>query len=142
MALSAYADASVLVALFVPDAFHERAWRFVRDARPIVLISDFAAAELASALARRVRTGEFSVVQVREAFDAFDGWARFRGPRLETTTSDVETAERFLRRLESNLRTPDALNLAIAQRYSAAIATFDTRMAEAAAALGLEVAPI
>jgi predicted nucleic acid-binding protein len=44
-----------------------------------------------------------------------------------------------LRRLDLTLRTPDALNIAIAQRAGAAMATFDARMAEAAQALGLDV---
>ena len=141
MALNAYADASVLVALFTPDAFYERAHRFMQDHQPIILVSDFAAAEFASALAKRVRTREISAAQAREAFVAFDAWAQFRGSRLETATSDVALAERILRRLELSLRTPDALNIAIAQRHGAALATFDIRMADAATALGVLLAP-
>jgi uncharacterized protein len=141
LALSAYADASPLVALFTPDAFSDRADIFVRDQRPVILVSDFAAAEFASALAKRVRTREISTDEAREAFLAFDAWARFRGARLETTSSDVAAAERILRRLELNLRAPDAINIAIADRYGAALATFDIRMADAATALGVELAP-
>jgi antitoxin (DNA-binding transcriptional repressor) of toxin-antitoxin stability system len=55
--------------------------------------------------------------------------------------ADVTAATAFLRRLDLNLRTPDALNLPIAQRIGPAIATFDQRMAASAAALGTPVAP-
>jgi predicted nucleic acid-binding protein len=140
LALNAYADASLLVALFIPDVFCERADRFMREGRPIVLVSDFAAAEFASAVAKRVRTREIRIDEARQAFLAFDAWAQFRGARLETTTSDVAMAESFLRRLDLNLRAPDAINIAITQRHGAALATFDVRMAEAARGLGLQVA--
>jgi predicted nucleic acid-binding protein len=108
--------------------------------RPTILVSDFAGAEFASALARRVRMREIARELAQAAFSAFDAWSQFRGDRLETTTSDVAAAERFLRRLDLNLRTPDALNIAIAQRTGATLATFDGRMADAARALGVEVA--
>ena len=140
MALDVYADASVLVALFIPDPFAARARQFVEQARPTILVSDLAGAEFASAIARRVRMREVAPGQAQAAFGAFDAWTPFRGARLETTTTDIAAAERFLRRLDLNLRTPDALNIAIAQRSGAALATFDGRMADAARALGLEVA--
>lgn len=140
MALSVYADASVLVALFVRDPFEARARRLAEQMRPTILVSDFAGAEFASALARRVRMREIARELAQAAFSAFDAWSQFRGDRLETTTSDVAAAERFLRRLDLNLRTPDALNIAIAQRTGATLATFDGRMADAARALGVEVA--
>lgn len=139
--MSVYADASLLVAVIVPDAFSARARSFVDGQRPTLLISDFGAAEFASALARRVRTRELTADQANEAFATFDAWAAFRGPRLEVTTTDVVRAESFIRRLDLNLRTPDALHIAIAQRHGAALATFDGRMADAAKALGLEIAP-
>lgn len=138
--MNTYADASVIVALFVPDLFNERAARLIEDRRPTLVLSDFAAAEFASVLESQVRTRELTANAARDAFDAFDAWADVRGARLETTTADVVAAERLLRRLELNLRTPDALNIAIAQRHGAALATFDTRMAAAARALGVEVA--
>lgn len=137
--MNTYADASVIVALFVPDLFNERAARLIEDRRPTLVLSDFAAAEFASVLESQVRTRELTANAARDAFDAFDAWADVRGARLETT-ADVVAAERLLRRLELNLRTPDALNIAIAQRHGAALATFDTRMAAAARALGVEVA--
>lgn len=139
MALTVYADASVLVALIVPDALNQRAERFL-GADPILLISDFAAAEFASALGLRVRIGSLSRDDAVLAFATFDGWAARFGPRLEISNADAARAEQFLRRLDLNLRTPDAINIALAERHDAPLVTFDVRMAEAAQALGLELA--
>jgi uncharacterized protein len=55
----------------------------------------------------------------------------------EIRPADLVMAARFLRRLDLNLRTPDALNIAVAQRLGIAIATFDQRMAVAARQLGV-----
>ena len=135
-----YADASVLVGLFVDDRFTDRGRTFISRHRPTLVVSDFGAAELASVLARRVRMGELTVARARRAFAAFDAWSTMRGRRLELASADVGRAEGFLRRLDLNLRAPDAINICIAQRHGAALATFDVRMADAARALGLEVA--
>jgi predicted nucleic acid-binding protein len=140
--VSLYADTSLLVPLIARDAFNDRAEQFLDEARPALLISDFAAVEFASALALRVRTNEMTAEIARVAFAAFDAWAARFGPRLETTTGDVARAETFVRRLDLNLRAPDALHIAIAQRHGAALATFDARMADAARALGVEIAAV
>ncbi|HEY1750167.1 MAG TPA: type II toxin-antitoxin system VapC family toxin [Caulobacteraceae bacterium] len=136
-----YADASLLVGLFVSDKFRSRGREFIARARPTLLVSDFAAAEFASVLARRVRTRELAAEAARRALAAFDAWSTSRSRRIELTSSDVARADSFLRRLDLNLRTPDALNIAIAERFNAALGTFDVRMADAARAVGLEVAP-
>jgi uncharacterized protein len=141
LAIVAYADASLLVALIVPDALGERAVRFL-DSDPTLLISDFAAAEFASAVALRVRTAALTRAEAQVAFSTFDAWSSRFGDRLAVAASDVTRSELLLRRLDLNLRAPDAINLCIAQRHDAALATFDIRMADAARALGLDVAPV
>jgi predicted nucleic acid-binding protein len=47
-----------------------------------------------------------------------------------------------LRRLDLTPRTPDAINIAIAQRVGANLATFDVKRAAAASVLGADVAVI
>lgn len=135
-----YLDASVMVALLTNDPLTARADTFLRASTPVLVLSDFAAAEFASAVARRVRSGEIAVEDARAAFSALDTWAARTTQRVETTAADVKAAEAALRRLDLTLRTPDALNIAIAQRAGATLATFDTKMADAARALGTEVA--
>lgn len=140
--MSVYLDASVLVALFVQDAFSERAENYLRAHTPVLMVSDFAAAELASALARRVRMGELKTIEARTACSSFDAWAGRATTRLETGTSDIATAEAYLRRLDLKLRTPDAIHIAIAQRVAAQLATFDESMVKNARALKTKLASI
>jgi predicted nucleic acid-binding protein len=139
--VSLYLDASVLVALFTADPLTARADTYLRTHRPTVIVSDFAAAELASAVARRVRTGELDADDAHAAFATFDGWTARAAARAETGGADVAAASAFLRRLDLTLRTPDALHIAIAQRLAAALMTFDQKMAASARSLGTVVVP-
>lgn len=140
--MSVYLDASVLVALFMEERFSGRAEHFLRSATPALIVSDFAAAEFASAIARRVRTKELVAERARIAFATFDAWMLRAARRIETMPVDVSTAESFVRRLDLVLRAPDAVNIAIAQRLNASLATFDRQMAKAAEALQVAVEPI
>ena len=135
-----YLDASVIVALLTNDPLTQRAEKFLRTTKPVVVLSDFAAAEFASAIARRVRTKEMTADEARMAFSMLDAWAARTMERAEISGADVKSAEIFLRRLDLTLRTPDAINIAIAQRVDASLATFDAKMAASAHALGTEVA--
>jgi uncharacterized protein len=81
--------------------------------------------------------GELKVEAARAAFSNLDAWTDRLGPRMQSAASDVVDAEGFLRRLDLNLRTADALNIAIAQRLGLSLATFDEKMAVAARLLGL-----
>jgi predicted nucleic acid-binding protein len=140
--LSVYFDASLIVALFTKDAFTERATAYLSAAKPTPLISDFAAAEFAAVVALRVRTRQLSEGQARLAFTQFDNWIVRHGGLLETISPDIRAAGEFVRRLDLPLRAPDALNLAIARRMHAPIATFDDGMASSARTLRLAVAPL
>jgi len=122
--VTVYLDASVLVAF---DAFF-------RANAPVRIVSDFAAAEFASAVARCVRTGDITSDEARRSFSAFDMWTAMATQREETMAADVRAAEAFLRRLDLSLRTVNALNIAIAQRIRAALVTFDQRMTASARA--------
>lgn len=134
-----YLDASVLVSLLARDALTPRAYCLLRARTAELLVSDFAAAEFASALGQRVRTGELTAEEARAAFANFDVWTAQTTRRIETTAADVRAAEAFLRRLDLNLRAPDALHIAVARRMGAVLATFDEKMAVAVRALGLAV---
>jgi predicted nucleic acid-binding protein len=134
-----YLDTSVLVALVSADPFTARAESCLGAATPLLVVGDFAAAEVASAIARRVRIREMTELEARNAFALFDALVIRVAERVATEPGDVKAAEAALRRLDLPLRTPDALNIAIAQRVDAALLTFDMKMAEAARALGLDV---
>lgn len=140
--MSLYLDASFLVALFADDPFAARADAFM-DANLLVLnVSDFAAAEFASAMARQVRMKQISSREARMAFSTFDTWTARATQRPHISQSDVASAEGLLRRLDLPLRAPDALHIAIAQRIGATLVTFDAKMGASARAVGIEVAEI
>lgn len=138
----AYLDASVIVALFTDDVFSERAERWLALRSPVAVVSDFAAAEFASAIARLVRTGMARRDHAADAFVAFDTWADQFAERAEIHTSDVVAAAELIRRLDMPLRTPDALNIAITRRAGADLATFDSKMAASAVRMGMAVADL
>jgi predicted nucleic acid-binding protein len=138
--VSVYLDASVLVALLTLDPFTQRADAFLRANASVLVISDFAAAEFASVIARHVRTGDITPNDAQVAFSTFDAWAARTAQRLEIRAEDVAGATAFLRRLDLTLRAPDAINIAIAQRVGATLVTFDNKMIASARALGTPVA--
>ncbi|HTT83874.1 MAG TPA: type II toxin-antitoxin system VapC family toxin [Rhizomicrobium sp.] len=138
--MSVYLDASVLVALFTNDSLSGRADKYLKKSVPVLIVGDFAAAEFASAIARRVRMRELTRAEAQIAFATFDSWIARAASRAETRASDISAAAAHIRRLDLPLRTPDALNIAVAERLGAELATFDDKMAAAARALGLAVA--
>ncbi len=101
-------------------------------------MSDFAGVELASALARHVRIGRLTTFQGHAALAAFDSWSARLADEVEAVPADMMAAAAI--RLDLNIHTADALNIAFAMRLDATLATFDERMAENARALGASVA--
>jgi predicted nucleic acid-binding protein len=138
--LGTYFDTSFLVALFVDfDAFAKSAKAIYVDADDPLAVSDFAAAEFSSVIARLVRMDLFPEDEARAIFGRFDAWLARSAQTAYVAGTDVQTAAAIIRRLDLNIRAPDAINLAIAQRIGAAVATFDRRMADNAQALGITV---
>ncbi len=140
--MSVYLDASVLVALFTNDSLTARADSFLRANPAVLLVSDFAAAEFSSVIARLVRTKEITKNDARTVFSNFDTWTASTTQRALLHGADIIAAEVLLRRLDLALRTPDALNIAIARRMEAPLVTFDKTMAIAARAVGAEIARV
>lgn len=134
--MSFYLDTSVIVALLTIDPLTARADEFIIRMREPLLVSDLAAAEFASAIARRARTREISFDQARSDLSDFDVWSLRSAQRVEVDASDIATATAFLRRLDLALLAPDAIHIAAARRLDTALVTFDRQMADSARALG------
>ena len=100
--MSVYLDASVLVALLMADALTARADAFLRTNTPIMIVSDFAAAEFASAVARRARIGDITPDEARKGCSAFDMVVRAMVQK-ETVAADIKAAGAFLRRVDLTL---------------------------------------
>lgn len=139
--MSVYLDTSVVVALFVEsDAFTACARQYVGMTGDNLIVSDFIVAEFASAMARLTRMERLAREHATALFADLDAWISQVGETVGTTAFDVAGATSTLRRLDLNLRTPDAVHIAIASCPGATLATFDARMANAARTLGLHVA--
>jgi antitoxin (DNA-binding transcriptional repressor) of toxin-antitoxin stability system len=95
--------------------------------------------EVASAIACRMLMREMTETEARNAFALFDALMARAAERATTEPGDVRAAEAAQRRLNLPLGTPDALDIAIAQRVDATRLTFDVKTAEAAYPLGLDV---
>ena len=135
--MSHYLDASAIVPLLVEEASSPAVGAYIAGAGGPIIISDFAAAEFASALSRLVRMSLIA----RDAADIllreFDVWRASVTIGVEIVSADIRLANLFVRRFDLGLRTPDALHTAICQRGSHTLVTLDTRLATAAEALGI-----
>lgn len=138
--MDVYLDASVIVALLTNDALTGRARTFLQSGSLTLFVSDYAAAEVASVIARRVRTRDLTEAEARASFDNLDQWTRQFARSVETAPSDIAMAASFIRRLDLTLRAPDAINIAITRRLGISLATFDAGMAACASTLGVTVA--
>ena len=127
------------MALLTAEPFSGRADDFLEGNPAPLIVSDFAAAEFASAIARRVRIRESSRRDAIQDLSDFDLWAARSTTQVETVAGDITQAARFLRRLDLPLRTPDAIHIAIAERVDATLVTFDLAMAASARTLGSAV---
>ena len=93
-------------------------------------------------IARLTRMSSLHPDGAREIFAEFDAWAASCADLVGVAGIDVRTAQGFIRRLDLNVRAPDAINLAIASRLGAPIATFDRGMAACATTLGIALQPL
>jgi uncharacterized protein len=136
--LSAYLDTSVLIPTLIAEASTEAVFEWLGANREL-LVSDFAAAEVASALSRLVHTGRLAFPDAFARLADFDAWRAALSSPVEIRSADAQLAYIFARRFELALRAPDALHLAISRRLDATLITLDRRLAAAARDLGVAV---
>jgi hypothetical protein len=137
--MSVYFDASVIVSLFAQDGNSALAARKAAQLADTAVVSDLGGAEFASAIAKRVRMKDLTAKEAAAAFTAFDIWSATRAERVELTPQDVAACAALLRRLDSPVRTPDALHIAIVRRIGARLFTFDAKMKACARKEGIGI---
>jgi hypothetical protein len=135
--LSYYLDASVIVPSYFRESGTDAVTRIFRETSEPHLLSNIAAGEFASAVARRCRMGQLAVAHAPAIFEAFDIWARYLTHPLLVTSADVDEAIILVRQISHGLRLPDAIHLAVCQRRRLTLATLDDRLADAARAIGV-----
>ena len=136
--MSLYLDTSALLPYYRQEAHTDAVQRFLSRQREPIAISALTRVELASTLARWVRTGELderSANRVESAFEEDVAARRFRLRALDADTYD--RAARWLLARRTSLRTLDALHLACAEAAGAALVTLDVAFARAADHLGV-----
>ncbi len=112
---------------------------FILAAETECVVSDFAAAEVASALSRLMRIGDLTSEDASARLADFDAWRAAATADIDVQSSDIRLANVFVRRFELMLRAPDAVHAAICARSGNHLVTLDGRLAHAAQELGLTV---
>lgn len=133
----AYLDASVIASLLLNEPGSQKVVEALRPFGRRCIVSDFASAEVSSAVAKRVRMGRESAKIANARLLAFDRFKADFPDRATLAPNDVSTAERLVRAFELKLRAPDAIHAAVCLRHNYQLATLDTNLAYAARLLGV-----
>jgi len=135
----AYLDTSVLLPTLIAEPTTEAVYAFLGDDNLELRVSDFAAAEVASAMSRLVRMALLTEADASARLADFDAWRAAMTTPVDIQASDARLAYIYVGRFDLGLRAPDALHLAVAQRLDLAVVTLDRRLAAAARELGVAV---
>ena len=136
--MNAYLDASAILPTLIDESASAAVDTFLTESEEPLIISEFAAAEVASALSRLARTGLLTPQDAAARLADFDAW-RATCIDIDLKAADVRLAHVFVRRFDLMLRAPDALHAAICRRESLRLVTCDKRLAHAADELGVRV---
>ena len=136
-----YVDTSLLLAVYTPEARSEEANRIL-ESDSSILVSDLTVAEFHVGLARKVKLRLLSPRQAEAAGASFETHlAEGLLHRTALHSAHSEAAGQLAMKSTLMLRSLDALHLAVAVGIGSDVrlATFDTRMADAAREFGFEV---
>jgi predicted nucleic acid-binding protein len=137
--LSLYLDASAMLPILVKEPTSAAVDAFMSTIQQELWVSDFAAAEVASALSRLVRSGRLQASDGAVCLSDFDVWRAAMTKPVEMHAVDVRVAGSYVRQFDLALRVPDALHLAITRRLDLVLVTLDRRLVAAAKELGIAV---
>lgn len=135
-----YCDTSLLVASLTSEAVTAsvQEWLSAQDAGSLC-VSGWVTTEFSSALAIKLRSGEFSVAQRADVLTQWRLMLRENLIVIPVPQPAYDLAARFADRHELNIRAGDALHLAIASLAGLPLATLDRLMAQAANSVGVTV---
>ncbi len=137
--MTLYLDASAIVPTLIEEASTAALDDFLAVADDPMVVSDFAAAEVVSAVSRLVRMLLTTRRAADELLGEFDDWRASATTSVEFSEADFRVANLFVRRFDLGLRAPDALHTAICRRANLTLVTLDRKLADAARALGVRV---
>jgi predicted nucleic acid-binding protein len=138
--LKIYLDTSFLVALWSnePMTFAAQKWISGQPAENLS-ISRWCITEFSAAMAGKLQTGSITELERAEALAAFGNAVRRSFSVLDVDQHAFQRAAIFVNQANLQVRSGDALHLAIAAGESLPILTFDLRVQAAAKALGIGV---
>ena len=137
--MTCYLDTSVMLPILIKEPANAMVDAFMSTIQQEPWVSDFASAEVASAVSRLVRAGPLQPTDGAASLSDFDVWRAAMTRAAEVHAVDVRLAGAYVRRFDLALRAPDALHLSIARRLDVALVTLDRRMAAAAREFGVAV---
>lgn len=137
--MTPYLDASALLPMLIDEPGSRAVDAFITQMDQPPVVSDFAAAEVASALSRLARTARLAIDDAMSRLSDFDAWRAAAAAEVEMTAADIRLAAVYVRRFDLMLRTPDALHAAVCRREDLELITLDRRLATSAGALGITV---
>lgn len=135
--MGAYLDASVLLPILIDEPASAKVDVYLLAGGQDVLVSEFSAAEVASALSRLARMGLLTLSDASARLADFDVWRATMSVPVDVHASDIRLANAFVRRFDLMLRAPDALH--VARRLDVTLVTLDRRLAIPARELGVVV---
>lgn len=135
--MNVYLDASVLLPTLIEEAASAAVDAYMLSGTKEFLVSDFAAAEVASGLSRLVRMRLLDASDASARLADFDVWRAAMSWPADIHTYDIRLAATYVRRFDLALRAPDALHLAVARRLDVPLVTLDRRLVTAARELGI-----
>jgi len=129
-----YLDTSFLTPLFREEATSGKVADFIsRQAAGTLAVSKWTTVEFASLISRDVRMGSLSVVQGRRLISEFESTVATSLVTLVPGSNDFDLAQEYVANFSTQLRSPDALHLAVAHNNGMEfIATLDDGMLSAA----------
>ncbi|MBI4293646.1 MAG: type II toxin-antitoxin system VapC family toxin [Betaproteobacteria bacterium] len=138
-----YADTSALVPAFIREPKSDAVLAWIESSGERLIVSEWAIAEFSSAAAIKVRTGQAAPGIAKQARERFLAFVERHCAIAVPQRSEFRRAADLAGVPELNLRTGDALHLAIAEASNVqGILCLDQIMSNGAKAIGLVVVTV
>jgi predicted nucleic acid-binding protein len=133
-----YADTSVVAAYYLPEALSGRVQSIFGE-HDEVFISELVEVEFMAAVSLRLRLGDITPDEARQATDLFTAHADggLYG-KVRLAAGHYRTARDYIGRFDAPLKSPDALHIAAASQRRLPLVAADRQLVRNAEAFGVE----